>query len=78
MSHRLVAVFTPFEDLTDTRMERTRAHNLFELVVVAVSQGKRESEPQREFWLPTDSLTIGPGNVFYNNLEAVSKPHRIV
>jgi predicted transposase YbfD/YdcC len=36
MSQRLVAVFTPFEDLTDPRIERTRVHNLFELVVVAL------------------------------------------
>lgn len=36
MSNRLVAVFTPFEDLTDPRIERTRAHNLFDLVVVAL------------------------------------------
>src|SRR3954452_17653599 len=36
MSQRLMAVFTPFEDLTDPRIERTRVHNLFELVVVAL------------------------------------------
>jgi predicted transposase YbfD/YdcC len=36
MSQRLVAVFTPFEDLTDPRIERTRIHDLFELVVVAL------------------------------------------
>ena len=36
MSQRLVAVFTPFEDLTDPRIERTRVHNLFEVVVVAL------------------------------------------
>lgn len=36
MSERLVAVFTPFEDLTDPRIERTRVHDLFELVVVAL------------------------------------------
>ena len=36
MSNRLVAVFTPFEDLTDPRIERTRVHDLFELVVVAL------------------------------------------
>jgi len=36
MSERLVAVFTPFEDLTDPRVERTRAHDLFEIVVVAL------------------------------------------
>ena len=36
MSHRLVAVFTPFEDITDPRIERTRVHDLFELVVVAL------------------------------------------
>jgi predicted transposase YbfD/YdcC len=36
MSQRLVAVFTPFENLTDPRIERTRAHDLFELVVVAL------------------------------------------
>jgi predicted transposase YbfD/YdcC len=36
MSSRLVAVFTPFENLTDPRVERTRRHDLFELVVVAL------------------------------------------
>jgi hypothetical protein len=36
MSSRLVAVFTPFEDLTDPRVERTRVHDLFELIVVAL------------------------------------------
>lgn len=36
MSQRLVAVFTPFENLTDPRVARTRAHNLFDLVVVAL------------------------------------------
>ena len=36
MSQRLVAVFTPFEDLTDPRIERTRVHDLFEVVVVAL------------------------------------------
>jgi len=36
MSQRLVAVFTPFEDLTDPRIERTRVHDLFELVAVAL------------------------------------------
>jgi predicted transposase YbfD/YdcC len=36
MSSRLVAVFTPFEKLTDPRMARTRVHDLFDLVVVAL------------------------------------------
>jgi hypothetical protein len=36
MSKRLVAVFTPFENLADPRIERTRVHDLFELVVVAL------------------------------------------
>jgi len=36
MSERLVAVFTPFQDLTDPRIERTRVHDLFEVVVVAL------------------------------------------
>jgi predicted transposase YbfD/YdcC len=36
MAQRLVAVFTPFEELTDPRIERTRVHDLFELVVVAL------------------------------------------
>ena len=31
-----------------------------------MSQGKRESEDQREFWLPTDRLATGPGHVFYH------------
>jgi predicted transposase YbfD/YdcC len=31
-----VAVFTPFENLTDPRIERTRVHDLFDLVVVAL------------------------------------------
>jgi len=36
MSNRLVAVFTPFENLADPRIKRTRVHDLFELVVVAL------------------------------------------
>lgn len=36
MSERLVAVFTPFENLTDPRVSRTRRHDLFELVVTAL------------------------------------------
>jgi hypothetical protein len=36
MSRGLVAVFTPFEDLADPRIERTRVHDLFELVVVSL------------------------------------------
>jgi hypothetical protein len=36
MSLRLVAVFTPFEDLTDPRIERSRRHELFDVVVVAL------------------------------------------
>ena len=36
MSERLVAVFTPFENLTDPRVIRTRRHELFDLVVVAL------------------------------------------
>ncbi len=36
MSERLVAGFTPFEDLADPRVERTRAHELFDLLVVAL------------------------------------------
>jgi hypothetical protein len=36
MSQRLVAVFTRFEDFTDPRVERSRQHELFDLVVVAL------------------------------------------
>lgn len=36
MSKRLIAVFTAFENLTDPRIERTRVHELFDLVVVAL------------------------------------------
>jgi predicted transposase YbfD/YdcC len=36
MSQRLVAVFSPFETLTDPRVERTRAHDLFDVVVVGL------------------------------------------
>ena len=36
MSQRLVAVFTPFAELTDPRMARTRVHDLFDIVVVAL------------------------------------------
>jgi predicted transposase YbfD/YdcC len=36
MPDRLVAVFSPFENLTDPRIERTRRHELFDLVVVAL------------------------------------------
>lgn len=35
---------------------------------LAVSQGKRGSEGQREFWTPTDQLARGPGHVFYDKL----------
>lgn len=33
-----------------------------------VSQGKRETESQQEFWTPTDQLARGPGHVFYDKL----------
>lgn len=36
MSQRLTAVFTTFENLTDPRVKRTRRHELFDLVVVAL------------------------------------------
>ena len=36
MSQRLVAVFTPFAELSDPRMARTRVHDLFDIVVVAL------------------------------------------
>jgi predicted transposase YbfD/YdcC len=36
MSDRLVAVFSPFENLSDPRIERTRRHALFDLLVVAL------------------------------------------
>jgi predicted transposase YbfD/YdcC len=36
MSERLIAVFTPFEDLTDPRVQRTRDHALLDIVVVAL------------------------------------------
>lgn len=36
MAERLVAVFTPFETLTDPRVRRRRRHELFDLVVVAL------------------------------------------
>jgi predicted transposase YbfD/YdcC len=36
MSKQLIGVFTIFETLTDPRMERTRRHELFDLVVVAL------------------------------------------
>ncbi len=36
MSQRLIAVFSTFENLTDPRIERTRRHELFELLVVAL------------------------------------------
>ena len=36
MAKRLIAVFTPFENLTDPRVERTRAHALLDVVVVAL------------------------------------------
>lgn len=36
MAQRLTAVFTTFETLTDPRVERTRQHELFDLVVVAL------------------------------------------
>lgn len=36
MSQRLLAVFSSFENLTDPRINRTRRHDLFEVVVVAI------------------------------------------
>ena len=36
MSQRLTAVFSTFEDLVDPRIERTRRHELFDLLVVAL------------------------------------------
>jgi predicted transposase YbfD/YdcC len=36
MSQRLMEVFTTFENLTEPRLERTRRHELFDLVVVAL------------------------------------------
>jgi hypothetical protein len=36
MSKRLVAVFTTFENLADPRIQRSRRHELFDLVVVAL------------------------------------------
>jgi hypothetical protein len=33
-----------------------------------VSPGKRESEHQRDFRLPTDRVGTGPGHVFYDKL----------
>lgn len=36
MAQRLTAVFTTFESLTDPRVQRTRRHELFDLVVVAL------------------------------------------
>lgn len=36
MSQGLRVIFTAFENLSDPRMARTRAHNLFEMVVVAL------------------------------------------
>jgi predicted transposase YbfD/YdcC len=36
MSQRLIEVFTTFENLTDPRIERTRRHELFDLLVVAL------------------------------------------
>jgi len=36
MSQMLIEVFTTFDTLTDPRVERTRRHNLFDLVVVAL------------------------------------------
>ncbi len=39
MSDRLVAVFSPFENLSDPRIERTRRHELFDVLVSA--KGRR-------------------------------------
>ena len=36
MSQRLIAVFSTFEDITDPRIHRTRRHELFDLLVVAL------------------------------------------
>lgn len=36
MASRLAEVFTPFEDVTDPRMNRTKRHELFDVLVVAL------------------------------------------
>jgi hypothetical protein len=36
MSERLVAVFSTFAELTDPRVKRTRRHELFDVLVVAL------------------------------------------
>jgi predicted transposase YbfD/YdcC len=36
MSQKLIGIFTTFEELTDPRLDRTRHHSLFDLVVVAL------------------------------------------
>ena len=69
MSQRLTAVFTTFENLTDPRVERTRQHELFDLVVVALcatiagADGWADIERfgnQRLAWLRT-FLTLANG-----------------
>lgn len=40
-----------------------------------MSLGKRESEDQREFWLPMDRLATGPGHVFYDKLQRLLADH---
>lgn len=40
-----------------------------------MSQGKRESENQREFLTPTDQLARGPGHVFYKRLNRLLLDH---
>lgn len=40
-----------------------------------MSLRKRESEDQREFWLPTDRLATGPGHVFYDKLQRLLADH---
>ena len=62
MSQRLTAVFTPFENLTDPRVNRTRRHELFDVVVVALCatiaggdswQDVERFGKEREAWLRT-------------------------
>lgn len=44
MSKTLIGVLTTFESLTDPRMERTRRHELFDLVVVALCAAIADSD----------------------------------
>lgn len=58
MAERLVAVFTPFEKLTVPRVKRSRRHELFDVVVVALCGTLAGSDSRRSFGRQTDPAAL--------------------